>query len=138
MKKILDKIKASFKRSTKGEETFSHVVWWWGVIGYLITVFIAKKLILAIDVRFIDVFISLIVVIYFSWHIYAVKKCAPKKEKLTDEEKKKLKEDRGSRIGKKVVRKLLAQEAMTKWNPVLMVIAIDVLCITHFARYFFK
>ncbi len=138
MKEIFNKIISSFKKATLGEESMQRVVWWWGVIGYLIAFALANKLIRAIDFRFVDIVISLVMTLYFSWHIYAVKKCAPKKPKLTPEEKNKLKEECRHNFGKSLARKLLAQEPLTKWNPVFMVIAIDVLCITHFFSYVFR
>ncbi len=138
MKEIFSKINLSFKKATKGEETLSHVIWWWGVVGYLVAFVIANKLIRVINFRFIDIFLSLLMTLYFSWHIYAIKKCAPKKPKLSPEEKNKLKEERRAQLGKKALRKLLAQESLTAWDPVFMVMMLDVLCITHFFGYVFK
>lgn len=138
MKEIFSKINSSFKKANRGEETVSHMIWWWGVIGYLVAFLIANKLIRVINFRSIDIFLSLLMVLYFSWHIYAIKKCAPKKPKLSPEEKKKLKEERRAQFGKKALRKLLAQESLTTWDPVFMVMAIDLLCVTHFFGYVFK
>jgi predicted membrane protein len=138
MKEILNKIYLSFRKATKGEEALSHMIWWWGMVGYLIAFFIVNKLIRAIDFDLIDVSLSLIMVFYFSWHIYALKKCAPKKAKLTEEEKKKLKEDRHLRLGKSFMRKLLLQESITRWDSVFVAMMMDLLCITHFFGYVIK
>ena len=110
MKEIFSKIEASFKKANKGEETLSHMIWWWGAIGYVVAFFIADKLIKAIDFRSVDIAISLLMSIYFVWHIYAVKKCAPKKPKLSAEEKAKLHAESRKEIGKKFLRKLFLQE----------------------------
>lgn len=138
MKEIFDKFLIVFKRATSGQETVAHMIWWWGVVGYLLAYFLFNKLIQLIDLRLIDVLISVLMVLYFSWHFYALRKCAPKKPKLTDEEKKRLKEERKINIGKSAARKLFLQEPITKWDPVFMAITLDVLCITHFVGYIFK
>lgn len=138
MKEIFGKIKASFKRATNGEELMPALFWWWGVLAYLFAFFVANKLIRAIHFRFVDILIALAMVVYFAWHIYALKKCSPKKPKLTPEEKKKLREERRQQMPKKALRKLLLQEPLTEWDPVFMLMMIDLLCITHFGMYLFK
>jgi hypothetical protein len=138
MKEFLDKVSFSFAKATHGEESVSRMIWWWGALGYLIAFFIANKLVREINIRSVDIVISVMVMLYFAWHMYAIKKCAPKKPKLTPEEKKKLKTERRNNLGKSVARKLLLQEPLTKWDPVSIVMMIDLLCITHFFSYIFR
>ncbi|MBU6141028.1 MAG: hypothetical protein KGP29_05710 [Proteobacteria bacterium] len=138
MKEVLNKIFLSFKKATKGEELMIRVIWFWGVIGYIFAFAVANKLIRTIDFRFFDILISLVMTLYFSWHIYAVKKCSPKKPKLNPEKKDKLNAENRVNLGKSVARKLLLQEPLTKWNSTFMITVIDILCITHFFGYIFR
>ena len=135
MSGLLNKIETSFKAAMKGEESISNLTKWWGVIGYLVTYFIIEKIVMAVDSRFVDVALSVSVILYFSWHIYALKKCSPKKPKLSKEEKQYLKIQARKDLGKKFLRKLLLQESLTKWNPITVCMVIDVLCIACFLGY---
>ncbi len=135
MSDILHKIEASFKASLKGEETINNLIRWWGIIGYLVVFFVVNKVIKLVHVHFIVVIISALVICYFSWHIYALKKCSPKKIKLSKEEKQKISEENRKELGKKIARKLFLQESITKWNPVLVSMVIDAYCIAQFVGY---
>ena len=88
-KPVLKIIEESFINSIKGGEKLNILIYYWGFISYIICYLIINKLIYAIDIRTIDIFLSLIVCIYFIWHIYVIHKCKPKKIKLSLEEKKK-------------------------------------------------
>jgi hypothetical protein len=134
---MLEGVRNSFIKATRGEEKLTVVIWWWGVISYLLSYFVVHKLIMSIDSRIFDFIVSFVMVTFFSWHSYVTKKCAPKKPKLTDEEKKKLKQAKDG-FAKSFTKKLLLQEPITKWDPVFTVIMIDILCITHFFGFFFK
>ncbi len=72
--------------------------------------------------------ISIAISAYFIWHIFIIIKCRPKKELLSDEQIENLKKDRNKRI----IRKLLLKEPITKWNPAAVCIAIDLYVIVHF------
>jgi len=133
--KLFDKIETSFKASLKGEETVHNLIYWWGIIGYLVAYFIIDRIVKISDIRLVDIMVSLITSAYFAWHIYALKKCAPKKPKLTKEEKKLLREEARKNLGKKVMRKLLLQEPMTQWDPVFVSIVIDLFSIAIFVGY---
>lgn len=138
MKEVFSKVSSSFTKANHGEELVSRVIWWWGALAYLIAFFVANKLVREINIRSVDIVISLVMMLYFAWHMYAVKKCAPKKPKLTPEEKKKLQAERRHNLSRSVARKLLLQEPLTKWDPVFITITIDLLCITHFFSYIFR
>ena len=88
---IIATLDQSFKKATKGEESLNIVIWYWGVISYLVSFFIINKGLKQLDINFINITISTLTTIYFIWHIYATKKCAPKKPKLSKAEKKRLK-----------------------------------------------
>lgn len=135
MTNILKNIENSFKKATKGKETINNLIYYWGIISYLSCYFIINKILKIPGWEILDISVSILLIIYFVWHIYALKKCSPKKKKLTKEQKKqqriKNKQDRPKRI----MRKLFLQEPISKWNPVLVTIAIDLLAISHFLSY---
>lgn len=135
MKEILEKIKASFHAASNGKEDIKIVIWYWGVIAYLASYFVVNKLIQVINFRFFDIVISLLMVIYFIWHIYAVRKCAPKKPKLNKEEQQRIREEKRKNLGKSLMKKLLLQESFTKWDTITAVTVADALCVAHFLSY---
>ena len=135
MNEILSKIETSFKAANKGTESLSCLIYWWGIIGYLVAYFIADRIIKINEVRFVDVAVSSLMIVYFAWHFYALKKCSPKKIKLSKEEKKLQKAQARAELGKKFMRKLLLQEPITKWDPVFIEMVIDVFSIANFASY---
>ncbi len=135
MSGLLNKIENSFKAAMKGQESTDTLIKWWGINSYLVSYFILERVILSVNNRIVDVIISMLLVIYFSWHAYFLKKCAPKKPKLSKEEKEYLKKEARKNLGKKILRKLLLQESITKWNPITFVLMLDLLCIAHFLSY---
>jgi hypothetical protein len=135
MNAFFNKIETSFKAATKGEESVHNMIWWWGVCGYMVAFFIANRIVKVSDSRIIDILVSLLMVIYFGWHFYAMRKCAPKKPKLSKEEKKRLREEARKDFDKKLVRKLFLQESITKWDPIFIVLVIDVFSIATFLQY---
>ncbi len=135
MNEILRKIEASFRASLKGQESQSTLIRWWGIPSYFIFYFVIKTLIFKIDIRFVDLMLSSIAMIYFLWHIFALIKCSPKKPKLTKEEQKILREERRRNLPRSFMRKLFLQEPISKWNPVAMSIAADLLFFATFLGY---
>ena len=135
MNAFFNKIETSFKAATKGEESVHNMIWWWGVCGYIVAFFFANRIVKVSDSRIIDILVSLLTVIYFVWHFYAMRKCAPKKPKLSKEEKKKLREEARKNFGKKLARKFFLQESITKWDPIFIVLVIDVFSIATFLQY---
>lgn len=138
MKEIATKIKSTFRKATFGQESLSNMIWRWGLLGYLAAYFVFNKIIKLVDITFVDILVSLSMIIYFSWHIYSLKKCAPKKPKLNDEEKRKLKEEKKVNFGKSAARKIFLQEPMTSWDPVFVAMIIDITFIAHFLGYILK
>jgi len=133
---IFHKIEDSFKSSLKGgEENLSVLIRWWGLVGYLFFYFVIEKLIIFCDIQIIDIIFSSFGIIYFSWHIYALIKCSPKKPKLSKEEKQKLRSEAIHNAPKAFMRKLFLQESISKWNPVKMEIVTDLLFVAHFIGY---
>jgi hypothetical protein len=133
--KLLDKIETSFKASLKGEEKVENLIYYWGITAYLISYFIIDRIIQINNIRFIDITISLLTIAFFIWHIYAIKKCSPKKPKLTKEEKQAIREQARRELGKKLLRKLFLQESITKWDPAFITIIVDVFSISVFLSY---
>lgn len=138
MSGLFNKIETSFKAAMKGEESTSILIKWWGISSYLVAYFIVERLVLKVDSRVVDVALSAITMLYFIWHIYVLRKCSPKKPKLSKEEKQYLRREARKNLGKKILRKLFLQEPITAWNPVTVTIVIDVICITHFLGYVLK
>jgi len=132
MSNILNKIKNSAIQATKGKEEIGVVVWYWGVISYLVSYFIINKTILWINWSFYSVVMSGIMFCYYAWHVYAIMRCRPKKPKLTKEEKKQLKLKRRQELGKKLLRKLLSQEPITNWDSSTVIVAIDLLFVINY------
>lgn len=138
MNELLNKIETSFRAAMRGEELIHKLVWWWGLMGYLVAYFIVDRLIRINNLAFIDSVLSLLMVAYFSWHVYVVKKCSPKKPKLSKEEKKKLREESRKDFGKRMMRKLFLQESITKWDPAFVSIIVDLFCIASFLTYLIR
>lgn len=135
MKNFFNIVKNSFNSSLRGQESINNLIWWWGAIGYLVAYFIMEKIVMAVDYRIVDILVSAITVIYFVWHIYALKKCSPKKPKLTKEEKKKLKLEKKRSLSKRFMNKLLLRESITNWDPIFVTMVIDVFVIVTFLDY---
>ena len=134
MKNFLNKIKISFINSSKGLESFSVIIWGWGTLSYLASYFIFNNLIIAINSKFFDYSLSILLIIYFLWHFYVAIKCYPKTPKLSKEEKEKLKIQMGG-TSKIFLRKLFLKEPITKMNSRNMLCAIDIVFILHFYSF---
>lgn len=135
MTEFFNKIESSFRAAMKGEEEVDNMIWWWGVLAYVISYLILNRIVRTSNFRSVDIIVSLVAVIYFIWHIYALRKCAPKKPKLTKEEKQHLREEARKERGKRFMRKLLLQEPISKWDPVLVTTVMDLFCIAHFMSF---
>lgn len=127
------KAKNSFHKAWEGKEEIDTVIWIWGGAAYLLSI-LANKIVFWNKISFFDFLISAAVIAYFTTHIIITKRCAPKKTPLTKEEKEALKHDRAKRF----FRKLFLQESVTKWNPVMVAIVIDLYIILSFAEYILK
>jgi hypothetical protein len=138
MSGIFNRVEASFRAAMRGEESTTVLIKKWGIPAFLISFFVADQLVMYFDQRVVDVSISALVTLYFVWHIYVLKKCSPKKPKLTKEEKDILKRQARKDLGKKILRKLLLQEPVSEWNPVKVTIILDVLFIAQFLGYIFE
>jgi hypothetical protein len=132
---LFEKVEDSFKKSTRGEEDLKILIRYWGIAAYLFFYFIVKKLMDSTNLKFLDVIIAAFSIVYFSWHIYAMYKCKPKKTKLTKEEKNKMKKDRVKRLSRSFTRKLLLQESVSKWDPVTITIVADLFFVLTFLSY---
>jgi hypothetical protein len=138
MTDIFHKIETSFKASLRGEENVNNLIYLWGVISYLIAFLVFNKAIRFFHSYYVGAVLSVIAICYFAWHIYALKKCSPKKIKLSKEEKEKIREENKDTVSKSIARKLFLQEPITKWNPVFVTMVIDVFCIAQFLGYILK
>lgn len=132
---LLRKIDTSFYAASKGQEDMKILIRWWGFISYAFFYLVVDTLIQKVDLKVFDIILSVIGVIYFGWHIYAVYKCKPKKPKLTKEEKKTMRQEAWRNAPRAFLRKLFLQEPIMKWNPVTMIIVLDVLFMMNFLGY---
>ncbi len=137
MNGIFSRVEASFKAAMRGEESTSVLIKKWGIPAFLISFFVVDKMVMTFDQKAVDVSISSLATLYFVWHIYVLRKCSPKKPKLTKEEKAILKLQARKDLGRKILRKLLLQEPISDWNPVKVTIILDVLFIAQFLGYIF-
>lgn len=131
-KNFFEILKSDFQKIQKGEENIDKVIWLWGGISYIAAFFISKLIIL-IKITFLKWIIAILVIVYFIWHILAVRRCSPKKPELTEEEKAALKKDRVNRF----FRKLFLKEPITKWNSSKFSIVVDLYVIVVFFGYLF-
>ena len=129
--KLLTAIKEHFKLASNGKEDITIVLWVWGGLAYL-TSFALNKLAIAIGFKIIIWLLAILMIAYFSWHIYIIRKCTPKKPPLTNEEKEQIKKDRVNRF----FRKLLLKESLTNASPSTVGIVIDLYVIIYFFEYF--
>ncbi len=137
MNEIFNKIEASFKRSLRGEENLDRLIYLWGILSY-IAAFLINKILKNLHIYFLNASISAVLVAYFVWHIYALKKCSPKKPQLTKEEKRQLRAEKRKELPKKIMRKMLLQESFTKWDPIFISMVVDAFCIAQFIGYIIK
>jgi hypothetical protein len=135
MNQIFNKIESSFRVAMKGQENVQTIIWWWGATAYVVSYFIIDRIVKINDLKFFDITLSLLMVIYFGWHIYVLRKCAPKKPQLSKEEKERIRQEEKGNRSRKFFRKLLLQEPITSWDPVFITIVIDAFCIAHFLGY---
>lgn len=135
---ILRTIDHSFRSALRGEEKLNTVIWWWGATAYFATYFLIDPQIKKIDQIWFDISISFLMIIYFIWHIFVLRRCTPKKPVLTKEEKRRLRIMARKEFFKKFMRKLLLQEPISRWDPVFVSMVIDLLCISHFLTYIIK
>ena len=134
MKIFLNIIKISFINSTKGLESFAVVAWGWGMFFYFLSFFVFNNLLIKINIKMFDLILEVALIIYFVWHIYVVIKCAPKKPKLSNEEKEQLKIQNGG-MSKKIFKKLFLQESITEVNYRNILIALDIYFILSFYSF---
>ncbi len=137
-KSYIKTIEESFIKANKGQESLNVVIYWWGVLSYLLTYFLINKIIFYININAIDTFIALAICVYFGWHIFILHKCKPKKIELTQEEKNIIELEKKKEMPKKIMRKILLREPIFKWNIVSVITALDLLYIAHFSGYFFR
>jgi len=137
-KSFIKSIELSFDKANKGQEQLNNIIYWWGVLAYLIAYFILNKIIFLVQIRAIDILISLLSCVYFIWHIFVLHKCKPKKPVITQEEKKKIELERKKEMPKKIIRKIFLREPIFKWNTISVITALDLFAIAHFSGYFFR
>lgn len=136
MQNFFNKVKESFIKSTNGEEDLKILIRYWGVLAYIFTYLVLNKIIITYHNAIITQAIALVCIIYFSWHLYSMIKCSPKKPKLTKEQKKELRQAKRKEFFKNFWKKLTLQESFGKWDPIFVTKLIDIFCIANFFGLF--
>ncbi|MDA0901859.1 MAG: hypothetical protein O3B09_00405 [Proteobacteria bacterium] len=134
---ISQKLQDSFSLAWKGEEKMFNVLLWWGTLSYIICYFTLRIIVESVEIRFIEIITALIIVTYYIWHIIVIKRCSPKKPKLSKEEEKKLKAQRRKELPKNILRKIFLKEPVSKWNPPLMFTVIDAYIVIIYTMHIF-
>ncbi len=135
IQEISSAIKQSFIAATKGQETIKNLIWRFGIPAYVVFYFMVEKTIKSVDYKFVDLLLSIIGVLYFSWHIFVMFRCSPKKPQISKEEKRRLRQEAIRNAPRKFIRKLFLKEPITKWNSFTMTIAVDILFCMQFLGY---
>lgn len=133
MKNLFLAIKSSFLQATKGEESIKNLIWW-GITSYLLAIFFEDVMVYKISFAAIESIIEVVFCLYFSWHIYAVRKCTPKKPVLTKEEEKIIKLQKQRDRYKKIARKFFLQESIFNIENSTILIVIDLYFLVSFVQ----
>ena len=146
--KKLGFLKGEFFAITSGNGNFKRMLFLWGAIPGIIISLILHRKIDRISFNFFKIFLSVIFVLYFSWHFYSLcktihlhpeyKKKKIKKRDLykdkTDEEIKKIKIDNM----KNTLKKALLMKSWDTTPDYFWVGAIDLYVILTFIQYLVK
>jgi hypothetical protein len=116
--------KKIFSIDSTQEKSAKILVWIYGPIGYLISYFIINNLMMMFKAIAPDAVLLAIIVIYFSWHIYQLRQCAIVKRALLAKSQETTNTLPGS-LTRSFLRKLLLQESLTKSDPMLVAVLID-------------
>lgn len=127
----------SFRNAWAGKEKLNNIFYWWGGVPYAICYFILHPFIMKNPILFIDWIVSFIVFAYFIFHIILICKNLPKAPVLTKDEKQKLKAERRKDLPKRLLRKLMLKEPISKWKPHHVFIAADIFVIATYLHYLF-
>ena len=138
LKEFQSKVWNSFLMSWQGKENLSILINYWGILSLLICYFIIHPLIKHIKIDILSDIICALVVAYYAWHIIVLRKCSPKKPKLSKEEEKALKEEKRKNRVRSIIRKLTLKESVIEWNPVSVMMAADLFVLVTFADYLFN
>lgn len=127
-----NKIIKSFQNCNKGVENFDSVKYYWGLIGYFITFFILDWVVMKNKIYFFDFILCITISIYFSWHIYAIYKCKPKKEKLSKAEKLVKKQQMRSERFKIILDKIFLRRSIAKFNAPFVMTIVNLYIIANY------
>ncbi len=108
----------------------NHLIWFFGPAGYLSSYFIVNKLMIILKIITVNIALSAIIIIYFCWHIHALRKCALTKQKLLKSQGE-VENATPRSLTKTFLRKLFLQESLTKSDPILITILIDLYFIVN-------
>lgn len=128
-------LKKIFTIDPSDTKSVNILMWILGPIGYLVSYFIINKLIAITKIIAINAVLVIAVIIYFSWHIYQLRKCSIKKREALKDQPTPITLPPHS-MSRSFLRKLFLQEPITKSNPILIAILIDLYFIVNTINYF--
>ena len=109
---ILIKIKKSFIKSTKGEESFYFMLWVWGVIPAVLTIFYIEDKLKNINFNLISIPLYIAIITFFVWHIVAIRTTLKKHPEY--KEKKEDKKEKYKGLSKEKIKELKQEERKEK------------------------
>jgi hypothetical protein len=116
--------KKIFSIDISQEKTVNILIWIYGPAGYLSSYFIINNLMMVFKNMGSNIALLAIIIAYFSWHIYQLRKCSLIKQQISKKSQKTINTPPRS-LARSFLRKLFLQESLTKSNPILVAILID-------------
>jgi len=133
-----DKIINSFKKCNEGKENFDIVIYYWGIAAYFVNFFILEALIIKNGIYIINFILSLLISLYFAWHIFAINRCKPKKESLSNVKKIVTKQQLRSKRLKNIFDKIFLRKSITNFNPPFIMTIVDLYIIASYLSRLYR
>ncbi len=121
---MIKRFKKIFSIDISQEKAVNILIWIYGPAGYLSSYFIINNLMLAFKNMAPNIALLTIIIAYFSWHIYQLRKCSLIKQEILKKSQTTINTAPHS-LARSFLRKLFLQESLTKSNPILVAILID-------------
>jgi hypothetical protein len=74
LKKIFEMVKNTFKILVEGNGNFNRILFLWGVVPNVVLILFFQRKIEIFRFRFFTLFICILIIVYFLWHIFIVRK----------------------------------------------------------------
>ena len=117
------------------ENSVNILIWIYGPVGYFISYFVINNLIMISKITVVNCVLLAIMIAYFSWHIYQLRKCSVIKKRESKNSQKTVNISHYG-LARSFFRKFFLQESITKSNPILVAILIDLYFMVNNVNYF--